>query len=69
MPARIKQEDYYQIFSTSNVSSIPILDLSDTNDSINLKSSEINYNDVFSANGGEQVIDVSYQDLLSASLR
>ncbi|KAL8098498.1 uncharacterized protein LOC141686975 [Apium graveolens] len=68
MPARIIKEDYSQIFSSSNVSSIPILDLSDTNDSINFKSSEINYNDVFSTND-EQFIGVSYQDLLSANLR
>lgn len=70
MPAPTKiQKDYNQIFSTSNVSSIPILDLSD-NDFIHLKTSDINYKDVFSPDDDEHVIiGPSYQDLLSANLR
>ncbi|XP_017255327.1 auxilin-like protein 1 [Daucus carota subsp. sativus] len=70
MQAPTKQEDYNEIFRSSSGSSIPILELSDTDGSVNLRSSEINYKDVFSGCSEDtQAIGVSYQDLLSANVR
>ncbi|KAK1391699.1 J domain-containing protein [Heracleum sosnowskyi] len=60
---QISEPDYNLIFSNSNASSIPFLDLPEDSHFVDFSGSELDYSLVFGSSNDDQAIGVSYQDL------